>query len=346
VTPVEAIEQAVRSAHPEVELTHIAPVDARTLELDGYVVAAIDEPVPHWLIVSKGFSELHEKETDDPERSGWGFELSCRAPREGQELDFGWVAHWMQHIADYLAESGAFVEAGHSKLMTEPESDDEICAVLFAEDPELEAITTQHGRVSFLQLVTINRRELDALERWQSDAFAALMRTRDPLLIAAPHRASLMDDDDFSARVAEGIERDGSSMGGKLGVDVMWFEQGGELQIHLSHDAIAWVEHGVRHRLPYGAPMALVGDMARSNTRVVLGPRRLLVRRWRVQDMHGYPTALVPLSKTAQAELLAALEGAPRTDRGAPYGFTLPSVKNLRFVLVDADTFHEPRYPF
>jgi len=34
--------------------------------------------VPHWHIVGYGMSELYAKETDDPEESGWGFELTFR----------------------------------------------------------------------------------------------------------------------------------------------------------------------------------------------------------------------------------------------------------------------------
>jgi hypothetical protein len=37
-------------------------------------------PSLHWHYVSFGFSDLGEKNSPDPQRSGWGFELTCRVP--------------------------------------------------------------------------------------------------------------------------------------------------------------------------------------------------------------------------------------------------------------------------
>src|SRR5262245_58672455 len=44
----------------------------------------------HWHFVTYGFSELYAKESDDPEVSGWGFELTFRLARGREELPPNW----------------------------------------------------------------------------------------------------------------------------------------------------------------------------------------------------------------------------------------------------------------
>src|SRR3954447_25848966 len=49
--------------------------------LQGISVYQRERPVPHWHYATYGFSELYEKESDDPEYSGFGFELTFRLAR-------------------------------------------------------------------------------------------------------------------------------------------------------------------------------------------------------------------------------------------------------------------------
>src|SRR5688500_9386346 len=46
--------------------------------LDGISVYPRDEPVPHWHYVSYGMTELYEKQSENPDESGWGFEFTFR----------------------------------------------------------------------------------------------------------------------------------------------------------------------------------------------------------------------------------------------------------------------------
>ena len=54
----------------------------------GISVYLRDEPATHFHFVTYGFTELFGKETDDPETSGFGFELTMRlaAPEESGQL--------------------------------------------------------------------------------------------------------------------------------------------------------------------------------------------------------------------------------------------------------------------
>ena len=46
--------------------------------LDGLSAYKAESPFPHWHIVTFGFSELYEKESENPDYSGYGFELTFR----------------------------------------------------------------------------------------------------------------------------------------------------------------------------------------------------------------------------------------------------------------------------
>ena len=53
--------------------------------LDGISTYKSGTPVPHWHFVTYGFSELYEKELDNTEYSGYGFELTFRLVRNEDE---------------------------------------------------------------------------------------------------------------------------------------------------------------------------------------------------------------------------------------------------------------------
>ena len=53
--------------------------------LDGVQVFKSERGMPHWHYVTYGFTELYEKETDNPEESGYGFELTFRLKRGEEE---------------------------------------------------------------------------------------------------------------------------------------------------------------------------------------------------------------------------------------------------------------------
>src|SRR5437868_6371298 len=69
-------------------------------------------PVPHWHFVTYGFSELYEKESDDPEVSGFGFELTFRLARQ-EETPPGWVLNFLQNLGRYVFQTGNAFDIGH-----------------------------------------------------------------------------------------------------------------------------------------------------------------------------------------------------------------------------------------
>jgi len=75
--------------------------------LDGISAYVRTEPVPHWHYISYGMSELYEKESDNPEQSGWGFEFTFRLARNPADHEIPlWPANLMQNLARYVFQSG------------------------------------------------------------------------------------------------------------------------------------------------------------------------------------------------------------------------------------------------
>ena len=76
-------------------------------------------PETHYHFVTYGFSELYEKESDDPEMSGYGFELTFRLACDAADDDEppAWPLNFLQNLARYVFSTGnAFDERHHLTL--------------------------------------------------------------------------------------------------------------------------------------------------------------------------------------------------------------------------------------
>ena len=80
--------------------------------LQGISVYQRDAPVPHWHYITYGFSELYDKESEDPEVSGFGFEMTFRLALYEEEPP-RWALNLLQNLARYVFRSGNPFDAGH-----------------------------------------------------------------------------------------------------------------------------------------------------------------------------------------------------------------------------------------
>ena len=81
--------------------------------LDGVEVWESERGVPHWHYITYGFSELYEKENDTPDVSGYGFELTFRLKRSGEEQPPSWPVSLLQNLGRYIFSSGNVFSSGH-----------------------------------------------------------------------------------------------------------------------------------------------------------------------------------------------------------------------------------------
>ncbi|WP_222720423.1 suppressor of fused domain protein [Actinomadura sp. HBU206391] len=182
--------------------------------LDGISAYPRTEPVPHWHFIGYGMSELYEKESDNADESGWGFEFTFRLARRPSETEPPvWAANFLQNLARYVFQSGNWFEAGHTMKANGPiaaeRPDSAIQAITFVLDPELGEISTVHGKLQFLQVVGLTLDEYEAARGWGSAQLVETLGPRMPLCVTDLDRDSLLSDPDIAAAVRAGTERDG-----------------------------------------------------------------------------------------------------------------------------------------
>ncbi|MBF6211230.1 suppressor of fused domain protein [Nocardia puris] len=163
--------------------------------LEGISAYRRDDPVPHWHYVGYGMSELGEKEWDDPEVSGWGFEFTFRLATDAEQPPV-WPANFMQNLAKYVFQSGKWFEPGHTIKANGPiaadRPDSAIQAVGFVPDPELGTIATVNGRVAFLQIVGLTMTEYRAALGGKLLGLLDGLAPRLPLFVTDIDRSSLV----------------------------------------------------------------------------------------------------------------------------------------------------------
>jgi hypothetical protein len=340
------IEQALLDAYPDAEPVCFSVPEPGGHELAGCIAIRREEPVPHWVVVSRGFSELGEKTGDDPEVSGWGFELTCRLPARSEEPDFGWVVSWMENVAQHLNEQVSVIDTCHHMPMWQTADEDELAAVVFVEEPVIEPTRSRNGNVTFLQMVGLTNGEYEALQAWDPASLIELVRARDPLLLTDAARASYMRQPDFARAVAEGHARDGSSTAILHRVPILWSAGPDGIEVHLSVEAVGLVKWAIGARLAHGNPMFLYGERRRmvrpdgslavsSQLNVALRPEKGISEIDESDD--GGKLCVLRLSVDARAELAAMPE--------EPGVYTFTSLKGVKLVVARRQRIRQPSYP-
>jgi hypothetical protein len=340
------IEQALVEAYPGSEPVRFVVEEHEKLDFTGCLAIRLETPVPHWVVVSRGFTELREKVEEDPEVSGWGFELTCRLPARSDDPDFGWILGWMQSVSIHLSEKVSAIEPYQHLPMWRATTDDELAAVVVVEDLKLRPTRSANGYFTFLQMVGITTGECRALEDWDARGLVNLIRERDPLLLTDAQRASYLHDPDFARAVDESREREGSSNGVHHNVAMFWVAKPHELELHLSVEAAGMLKAAMKARLAHGKPMHLFGERrrivradgslaVRSQLNVVLYPEK--GRSEVVEGEDGSKALAVRLSADARREV-ASMPVEPGS-------YALPHVKGVRFVVVTTERLREPGYP-
>jgi suppressor of fused len=170
----DAIDNAMVSIYGQQEPMHWGVLISRALggpdPLYGVSAYRADAPVPHWHYVSYGFSDLWEKETDDAELSGFGFEATFRLARKGDEAPM-WPVEIMQEIARHVFHTGRTLEPGHwiAGEAIHDSSEGNVSALGVVSDPQVQSVDTPNGKVGFRQLVVMTEAELDAFRNAAQD---------------------------------------------------------------------------------------------------------------------------------------------------------------------------------
>ncbi len=216
----DAIADRLEALYPGQEEKHYGTIVPYALggndPLDGVSVYKSEKGMPHWHYVTFGFSELYEKESDDDDVSGYGFELTFRLKRGDEEEPPMWPISLMQNLARYVFSSGNVFGSGHHMSCNGPialEEDTLLTALGFRIDPELGEMDTPNGRVEFLQTVGITQDEMYGMMCWDGAKFMNLLEKFVPMCVADMKRDSVMENPEFEVAWKKGVDEDGSSTG-------------------------------------------------------------------------------------------------------------------------------------
>lgn len=262
----DAINAALAALYPGQEPRHYGTALPYTLggrdPLDGISVYRAALPRPHWHYVTYGFSELYDKQSDDADSSGFGFELTFRlAVEAGEENPPSWPMNLLQNLARYVFGSGNVFEAGHHMDANGPIAlDTDTCLrhLAFMPDPQLPARATANGGLAFLQVIGLSDDEMAAIKRWSTDGVLHALEPRMPLWITDLHRASLLDDPALVLQLQQGSEREGSSTAVLFVETLDWREEGDEVVLVLGAGQVPNVLELLPLRLRHGNALTVV----------------------------------------------------------------------------------------
>ncbi len=147
--------------------------------LDKVSAWQVSGPVPHWLYVSYGFSELYEKDSPFGDVSGFGFELTLRLARtSGETTPPTWPVAFLQAVARYVFRTGNVFDSGHFMDLGEPIDDagSVVTAVGFSPDSRLGVLQTPLGAVRFLQVIGLTTEEGREVGEGSADGVIARLR--------------------------------------------------------------------------------------------------------------------------------------------------------------------------
>ena len=208
------IDEVFGKLHKNTKALHygnISPFGEKKLK--GISVYDVKGKNPHWHFVTYGLSELYEKESDNPEKSGYGLELTFRLAKEEKETELpNWAVNFLNNLSNYIFKTGNVFNEGHYLNTNGPiaaNSNTNLKAVVFFKDAELDKMyKTPNGSLKFLQVTGITYDELEAMIAWNPEKVTELLEL--PLNITYLNRDSRITPE-ISEKVEEGIETDGSS---------------------------------------------------------------------------------------------------------------------------------------
>jgi hypothetical protein len=311
----DAIDRALAPLYAGVTPKHFGTMISHRLggpdPLEGISAYPRSDPLPHWHFVTYGFTELFEKETDDPAVNGFGFELTFRLVREPAEAEPPrWALNFLQNLARYVFDTGNRFARGHYLNCNGPialEASTALEAIVLGADPELGEFSCAHGRAEFLQVIGITADEELAIKSWNADRVLQLISARIPWGCTDLRRRSILEDATALETVRQGQRDEGSK------TSVLYLN-GAECRVTRSLLGRSRVEFRVgaeqaetvaavlRGRLPHGRELRL----STGNTQVCLLPAQECRASARADEIR---LELTPPATEELAHLLQPREG-------------------------------------
>lgn len=178
----DAIERALSAAFPGQTPGHWG---TNALPGQGVYGLSAYQDQDGWFLVTYGLSELFAKEGDDPDTSGFGFELTIRTPPAPDAP--GWALGLLRSLGNSVFSSGRTFGDGHRVDLRQPitggNPPTQLTALAITTDPMLGEIETPNGHVEFLRLVGITGDELDRMKAESTASVLADLGASNPKLV-------------------------------------------------------------------------------------------------------------------------------------------------------------------
>lgn len=131
----------------------------------------------YWHFVTYGLSELYEKETDNPEISGYGMEFTLKLKKdqyEDEEAELKCICGILQSIARITFTKGELFKAYEYLYTGQTQGMDanrksHITGFITMPDSELKTIDTPNGKVNFVEFIGVTNEELLAIQKKEID---------------------------------------------------------------------------------------------------------------------------------------------------------------------------------
>ena len=290
-----------------------------------YGISAYQASSPDlWHFVTYGFSELYEKESDDPDVSGWGFELTFRLPRAAdEERPPIWSVNFLSNLGRYVRRTSNPFGVGHYMDLAGPillGSDTAIRAITFVEDSQLGTIATPNGSLQFMQVIGLTMDEYHACGDWQSEKVMDVLRRQEPLLVTDLDRESVFADPRRAAELEAGIDSDGSRSECSFVTKAEWRKTGRAVRVTLGARAVETLLPKLRSRLAHGRRHALIG--AKRSVNFV------------ADDKAGWEADESALTVSLTPSLLQAMRDTLKPLRGE---YRWPELKNFTLEVVPSE---------
>lgn len=131
----------------------------------------------YWHFVTYGLSELYEKESKDPEWSGYGMEFTFKLKKdnyENEEMEIRCICGLLQQIAKITFNSGEIFNS-YEYLYTgqtagvDSRQMSNITGFITIPDTQFQTLHTPNGRVDFVEFIGATNNELLALKNKETD---------------------------------------------------------------------------------------------------------------------------------------------------------------------------------
>jgi hypothetical protein len=186
----KAIDRVLRDVYGSQVPKHVGYVPGLHLGSGLQGTSAFDAG-NHWHYVSYGLTELWEKNPDaDPQVSGWGYELTLRVVKNGDEPP-SWPFTMLERIARHThAENHRFLVGDRVEIGAPITGSDDTWLTAFALtfDPRLPTTTSLNGSFEFRQLFGITDDELTEMRSKTTDTVLERIRRNNMLLVTDPAR--------------------------------------------------------------------------------------------------------------------------------------------------------------